>query len=268
MKKVRLTDGKVIKVYADFHSHTIYSGHAMSSSSEMAAKAASIGLEYLAITDHIYEYTAKTDIENQNFRARLTDTYLSDKPLRPTTCRSIKVLGGGEFNLFTNNPAWKYQGLRLFGYHSWFGPESPTIDEVLSEYERYCHLDRKPHIFVHPERIAPIFNDENDGRYFIKNLVNLAESYGIFVEINTSSFVYLKNAEEIQEMNMYFEYLLDLLNRSKCLITLGSDSHAAVDICINFKNYLSVLNRRGMLSKVINLDKDMCELLYTRSREN
>lgn len=256
---------ETIDVLADFHSHTVYSGHAMASPEEMVKAAANMGLEYIAITDHIYEYNMKSDIENQNFRAGLIHTYLSDKyeiAGQPTK-EGIKVIGGGEFNCFTSNPAYFTTPLRLFGYHSWFNPKGElTIDKMLCEYERYSHMEKKPHVFVHPERIAPVFGNEQDGKYFIKNLIILANRYDIKVEINTSSFIYLDSKEKIEEMNMYMDYMLFCIERTNCELTIGSDSHATIDIGINFIEYLRMLKSRHLLDRVINIDADKCERFY------
>lgn len=273
MVTYKLNNGKEINVFADFHTHTIYSGHGMATPEQMAESAAHLGLEFLAITDHIYEYTLKSDIENQNCRASLENLYLSGKFCSGTTydgtTGSLMVIGGGEFNAYTNNPAYNHSGLKLFGYHSWFNPndreQDITIDNMLNQYELYAYKDNKPDIFVHLERIAPIFKDKAEGMYFIEQVVKLAAKYGIAIEANTSSLVYAKSEYKKNELVFYINWLFECLYKSRASITLGSDSHACVDICINFKQYLEWLDEAELLDKVINLDFDKCEAIYRKA---
>lgn len=248
-------EGREYKVYGDFHTHSIYSGHAMASPEEMALEARKMGLSYLAITDHVYEYTERQDIENQILRPSFMNMYLSYD--------GLTVVGGRECNLFTNNIAMYHRGLNLVAWHSWFGPENFDVDDVLKDHTRLAPFT---HIMAHPERTAVLFNTKISRR-FLRGICNImkttAESHNHrgYIEINTTSMTYCTDHEELVKLPRAQTYLCELLASDPykdLYITLGSDAHCTNDICRDFGEYLQKLEGFGLLDCVVNIDPEKC----------
>ena len=247
---------KGLHCYADFHAHSIYSGHAMSSPSEMAEAAKRMGFNYLALTEHVYQYEIRTDIENQNCRPRLSNIYLTD-PNWP-----FFLCGGWEFNNFVENPAIEYQGLKLLGWHSWFGPEPNKVrmQELLDDYAlRAPKMD----ILVHPERIATLFKIAWQQVDFLDGICSLANEHNCAVEVNTNTLRYTSCIPDFSDCDRLLNILLDRLKEYPAVkITLGSDAHIVSDIGLNFDRGLELIDSHGLLDRVINIDQGACDEVY------
>ncbi len=248
---------KSITVFADFHSHSTYSGHAMSSPSEMAEAAKQKRFTYLALTEHAYQYETKSDIENQNNRAKLADIYLTDESVPFYLC------GGWEFNNFVYNPAIHHQGLKLLGWHSWFGPEEVDYDDLIADYKgRATGMD----ILVHPERIATLFKPTWQQHDFLDFICDLAKEYRCAVEFNTSSLRYTTCIPDFSTCDQLIDVLLERLKAVPDVpITIGSDAHVAKDIGLNFDHALEILDNHKLLDRVVNIDRDWCAEFYQKS---
>lgn len=252
---------KGIHCYGDFHAHTTYSGHAMSSPSEMVDGAIRKGFNYLALTDHVYQYELKTDIENQNARPRLMNIYLSN-PQWP-----FYLCGGWEFNNFVDNPAINYQGLKLLGWHSWFGPDPNEVqfDKLLADYTTKVET-HKFDILVHPERVASLFKIAWQQIDFLESICDLAQKHGCMIEFNTSSIRYTSCIPELADCSRLLNILLDRLHNFPSIqITIGSDAHVASDIGLNFDLALEMLDSAQLLDRVVNIDEACCTELYQKS---
>lgn len=247
----------VAPVYGDFHTHTIYSGHAISSPEEMVKAAKALGLEYIALTDHVYEYTERHDVENQRVRPEFMTQYLSDD--------EIKVIGGREMNIFTDNIARTKPGLNLCAWHSWFGPERFSVEDALLSHEA---LARYTHIMCHPERTALHFDDDGAMK-FLTGLCDIMRAYAAangrigYIEINTTS-TYKYYPKPIADRHEVLQrYLMGILAKDfkDLKITMGSDAHCTKDITRNFSIYLSQLDAYNLLDRVVNINKDLCDEL-------
>lgn len=259
MMKVK-ANGCAYNVYADLHTHTLYSGHAMASPEEMVKKARELGLEYIALTEHVYDYTAKHDIENQNLLPQFMHNWLSDE--------QITVIGGREMNIFTNNPAKERAGLNLCAWHSWFGPSVFTPEEALSSHE---FLRPYTHVFCHPERTAILLDTLEDGVNFMSSICQMIVDRGCaaksrigYVEINTSSLDDYRDIKTRNKMIRLQEQLMITLTLRKfknIFITLGSDAHCTGQIARNFGEYLYRLEGFGLLDRVVNVNRDLIQEL-------
>lgn len=248
----------IANVYADFHMHTLFSGHAMASPEEMVKAAKSLGLDYIALTDHVYEYTERHDIENQRVRAAFFTQYLATD--------EIKVIGGREMNIFTDNRVRFSPGLNLCAWHSWFGPATFTVDDALLSHEA---LARNTHIMCHPERTAYLFEDK-DAMKFINGVLKIMSETAVkenrrgYIEVNTTSACdRFYTAPVVKRMRELQQYMLDVLAKEypDLYITVGSDAHCTKDIGYDFSKYLNLIDAYGLINRVVNLNTELCDEL-------
>ena len=148
--------GKNCINYGDFHTHTIYSMHGMSSPEEMVRAAEACGLKYIGITDHHYPFEKSLSYmdpmyylrKNQEARVHEYPNYFHHY--------GIEVVPGYEYNLFVPEDVKHCfidkPHLRLIGLHNWhcFIDET-TPTGLIQEVETRLKTG-KYHIFVHPER--------------------------------------------------------------------------------------------------------------------
>jgi len=229
----------------------------MSSPSEMAEAAKRKGFMYLALTEHAYQYELRTDIENQNSRPRLANIYLTE----PDT--PFYLCGGWEFNNFVYNPAVECQGLKLLGWHSWFGPTHVDYDELIADYKARAKV---MDILVHPERIATLFKLAWQQIEFLEFICNLAQECKCAIEFNTSSLRYVSCIPDFEDCERLIDILLDSLEKTPDVpITIGSDAHVAKDIGLNFDRALEMLDEHKLLDRVVNIDEKRCDEFYQKS---
>lgn len=255
-------EGHAYQVYGDFHSHTIYSGHATASPEEMVNKAKELGLEFFAITDHLYEYENPQEMENQNLRAKLFTGYLSDD--------SITVIGGREMNLFSENWAKINPGLNLTGWHHFCGPRNFGVTEAI---ESHNTLRKYTHILCHPERTAMRFPRDTAREFMHKICEQLlfgsaSTHCAGYVELNTTTEVYYDkytNSGAVSLQDDLIEILKDDIFKN-IRITLGSDAHCTKDIVRGFGKYLHLLEKAGLLDRVVNIDRVKCKELFEDTR--
>ena len=209
--------------YGDFHTHTTYSLHGMSSPSEMVDAAIEAGLEFIALTDHHVVYgedqNNKSDfISRKNQIARAYEINRSFMELDEKGI--IKVIPGYEYNLFTSHDNFSFISdeiphLRLLGYHTWYADlKYISIDNYIKEIDGMLST-KKYKIFVHPERDIDdlgkiIFRnckiicgnlhgdiEDNDNLlYLMDNICNICSRYRVVIECNNSSLSNPLNSEE------------------------------------------------------------------------
>ena len=274
---VKYGDSTLIN-YGDFHTHTVYSLHGMSSPSEMVDAAIEAGLDYIALTDHHVVYgeddNNRSDfISRKNQIARAYEINRSFMELDENGI--IKVIPGYEYNLYTSENSTSFvtdeiPHLRNIGYHTWYGNLKYTsIDNYLKEIEERLSTGMYK-IFVHPERdiddlgkvIRGTLDDENNLRYLMDNICNICSKYGVIIECNNSSLSNPLNSEEKKKKTI--ERMRCWIRKAQLYglsIVVNSDAHVKYGVG-NCYEAFKLLSDIGIdKKKIVNFDKDMIEEL-------
>lgn len=246
---------------ADLHTHTIFSLHGTASPYEMHQAACKLGLQYLAMTDHVYDYTDK--FQNLNAVSRACEMFFTKVLPGETT-----IIPGGEYNLFANNELIDHpDGLKLIGLHSWWyredaNPQNFSLDDVMVEYERQFNTHEGIHIAAHPERglygVCTYSYTEMDK--YLENLVDLCCSKGVIVEVNTEK-IWMNDEQGIIKLRNFINNILEqFATDNRLVISLGSDAHSPQMIGKGFDEVLKEMSNR-LRKHVINIDPRKMEEL-------
>lgn len=202
-----------MKFVADTHSHTIASGHAYSTLTEMAEAAAQKGLQALAVTDHAPAMPGTCGL-----------FYFQNTAVIPRDMKGIRLLMGAEVNIMDPEgtldlPQETCEELDIVvaSIH----PPCYGVDRTKEENTRaYVEVMKKPYVNIigHPD----------DGRFPLdyEVLVKTAKETGTLLELNNSSLrpqSFRKGARENALI------MLDLCKKYEVMITTGSDAHINVD---------------------------------------
>ncbi len=202
-----------MKFIADTHSHTLASGHAYSTITEMAEAAAQKGLQALAITEHAPEMPGTCGL-----------FYFQNLDVVPRNIKGIQLLMGAEVNIMDPDgnidlPEKTCRDLDIVvaSIH----PPCYGLDHTEAENTRaYVEAMKKPYINVigHPD----------DGRFPFdyEVLVKTAKETGTLLELNNSSLRPQSSRKGTRE-NMLT--MLELCRQYEVPITTGSDAHVNVD---------------------------------------
>lgn len=200
--------GKNYINYGDFHTHTIYSMHGMSSPEEMVRAAEQAGLKYLAITDHHFPFKKADGYMDPMYFLRKNQEARMWEYGRSFGDCGVKVIPGYEYNLFVpeemSNGFIKHPHLRLIGLHTWHCYVKETtpntlIDEVYDRLRTGYY-----HILVHPEReLSDLCYSEANHDFdiiggsdygiirgsvtILRSMVQLCKTYRLAIELNESS---------------------------------------------------------------------------------
>ena len=269
---------EVLINYGDFHTHTIYSLHGMSSPSEMVDAAIEAGLEYIALTDHHVRYSDDPDNKSDfiNRKNQIARAYEINRSFAELDERGIiKVIPGYEYNLYVDENSSSFVSddiphLRNIGYHTWYGNLKYTsIDNYLKEIEERLSTGMYK-IFVHPERdiddlgkvIRGTLDDENNLRYLMDNICNICSKYGVIIECNNSSLSNPLNSEEKKKKTI--ERMRCWIRKAQLYglsIVVNSDAHVKYGVG-NCYEAFKLLSDIGIdKKKIVNFDKDMIEEL-------
>ncbi|WP_455684898.1 phosphatase [Thomasclavelia sp.] len=210
------------KIELDVHTHTLASGHAYSTISEMVTEAKNKGIKLLGIVEH-----------DQGIPGTCDSIYFKNLEVVPREIMGIKLLLGIEVNILD------YEG-------------NLSISEDLYEYVDYCmagiHLQcykvgtieqntkaviktiKNPHIsvIVHP--------DDGNCPLDYKEIVLAAKKYHTLLEVNNNA---LRSVSRYNSRNNVIE-MLKLCKEYQVKIILGSDAHIQYDI-INFDQISNIL---------------------------
>lgn len=267
---------QILIYYGDFHTHTTYSLHAMSSPSEMVEEAINIGLKYLAITDHhMTYYTRSRQSDYFNRKNQAARAYEINRSFaRFSDNGTIKVIPGFEYNLFTTEIDPSFVGddiphLRNIGYHSWYKKlENTTINEYLYEIERRFATGFYK-ILVHPERDIDMLgknceemdidNDKNL-RNLMHEICELCDKYKIIIECNNSSLSDPLISKEKKDRNIKrMKTWIRGAQLHGLNIAVNSDAHVKYDVA-NCYEAFKLLESMGVNKRsIVNFDTDMIE---------
>ena len=193
----------------DVHSHTIASGHAFGTVSEMAAAAAESGFELFGITEHA-----------KGIPGTCTDIYFKNLRVLPRQLYGIEMMFGSEINIIDYNGRLslddalmkEFLDIRIAGIHEL----CYKIGD--KEQNTAAYLEAMNHPLVE------IISHPDDGRIPIdyKALVMGAKETKTLLEVNNSSLCpesFRGNARE-----NYF-VMLDLCRKHNVPVIVNSDAH-------------------------------------------
>lgn len=197
-----------MKIVADLHSHTIASGHAYSTITEVVAGAKNKGLEVVAITDH-----------GPNFPGAPHAYYFGNMRILPSEIEGVKVLKGVEANIIDDQGKLdlpveylKRLDIVLAGLHK----ECLKPDNCEFNTKTLINTMKNPYVDI----IVHSGNPRYPADY--ERLIQAAVEYNVAIEINNSSLTVSRKGS----MNNCRE-IVKLAGKLGALISLGSDAHWA-----------------------------------------
>lgn len=223
-----------MKILADTHSHTLASGHAYSTITEMAEAAAAKGLEVLALTEHAPKMPGTCGM-----------FYFQNLDVVPRMQKGVRLLMGAEVNIMDSagtidipEDTCRDLDIVVASIH----PPCYGVGHTAEENTRaYVEVMKKPyiHIIGHPD----------DGRFPMdyEVLVRTAKETGTLLEVNNSS-LRPQNSRKGTRENMLT--MLELCRQYEVPVTTGSDAHVNVDAG-NFVNVREVIEYCGFPKELI-----------------
>ena len=242
-------------IVADLHTHTVFSKHAYSTLKENIDCAHTNKLSCLAVTDHYYQPDDFFERKNEVVRM----AYVS----KAASSANFSVISGGEFNLgqplatdIEVDKIYKNVKWRLAGLHTWF-VDIPNQDirdiPVLFEQMIKDGSFVTPTAFAHIER--EIYkclgaDDANKIRDTLFDIVDLAVSNNIFLEINESSIISNEHGG-VDRMKCW----LQRAKEKNAMLCMGTDAHFCEAVGV-FNNSIKLINSIGISSqRILNVDK-------------
>ncbi len=223
-----------MKIIADTHSHTLASGHAYSTITEMAQAAAQKGLEVLAITEHAPKMPGTCGL-----------FYFQNLDVVPRRINGVRLLMGAEVNIMDSDgnidlpeKTCRELDIVVASVHPpCYGTEHTEKENIRA----YVEAMKKPyiHIIGHPD----------DGRFSFdyETLVRTAKETGTLLELNNSSLRPQSSRVRARE-NMLT--MLDLCKQYEVPVTTGSDAHVNVDAG-NFCNVKELFSYCGFPEELV-----------------
>ena len=284
-------NGKLYINYGDFHCHTVFSLHGLSSPTEVVDMAMKRGLSFIGVGDHFYHYhmpemtTDRFDnvyqVDPEESKRISPYQYRSQKDfymIRNQIARvhelqemnkwSIGLLNAPiivpmyEYNFFTDvlkEERVDEPHLRIIGLHDWFANlEDITGNELVSEIDQTLHANVGVFsIFAHPERELTRIKDwwmmeENK----VADIVWLIDTYGMIMEVNTRT-IQRGNVDDMRILKM-------MLAKGKILevpVIVNSDAHHKwmVGNCGDGFKLLEAMEYP--IELIVNFDYDRCKEL-------
>lgn len=219
----------------DFHTHTIFSFHGMSSPTEMVETAIEKGLKYIALTDHYYPFQAEygrisgrsEEVFTVNQISRLWEIRRSFEQVSD----KITVIPGFEHNVFSRaseNFNVDTPCLNIIGLHNWFYWPGEDFDSFKNSIKRAFKTGRF-RIMSHLEREAHNLSDKGWNHFvqFMAEIVDICREYDIILEVNSSSIDSdIFNADTTCAMMAWLKYARD----NGCYIVVNSDAHVKYNV--------------------------------------
>ncbi|HIZ74760.1 MAG TPA: phosphatase [Candidatus Mediterraneibacter stercoravium] len=223
-----------MKFIADTHSHTLASGHAYSTITEMAEAAAARGLKTLALTEHAPEMPGTCGLY-----------YFQNLDVVPRVQKGVRLLMGAEVNIMDPDgtldlpeDTLKDLDIVVASIHLPCYGSGHTPEENI---RAYVETMKKPYVNIigHPD----------DGRFPFdyEILVRTAKETGTLLELNNSSLRPQSSRVGTRE-NMLT--MLDLCRQYDVPVTTGSDAHVNADAG-NFTYVREVLEYCGFPEELV-----------------
>lgn len=232
----------------DVHTHTIASGHAYGTLTEMAKAAADKGLKLLGITEHTRGIPGTCD-----------DIYFVNMKVVPRKMFGIELMLGAEINitdydgtLDLEEKYMKHLDIRIAGIHSLcyrFGSVDENTRAVISAIKN-PYID----IISHPD----------DGRCPLdyEKVVRAAKEYHTLLEVNNNS-LRLKR-KNVRENIISF---LSLCKKYQVPVLVSSDAHYMSDIA-NTDHAATIIEETEFPEElIINYSKDQFKEFISMNRK-
>ncbi|MSS62286.1 phosphatase [Velocimicrobium porci] len=219
--------------YLDTHTHTLASGHAYSTVSEMINAAKEKGLSLLAITEHAPKMPGTChEFYFHNFRVFKNKDF------------GIELLLGSELNILDfdghvdlDENTLKSLDLCIASLHL------PCYEPGTKEQNTNAYINAMKNPYIH------IIGHPDDGRIPVdyEKLVKTAKENHIALELNNSSLNPLSFRPNAKENDLVY---LELCKTYQVPISLGSDAHICYDVA-NFTYAASVLKQVNFPEELI-----------------
>lgn len=280
-------NGKIYINYGDFHCHTVFSLHGLSSPTEVVDMAVKRGITYVGVGDHFYpmkpveKYYGKPGIcydivieqdpfdyrRNKDFYqirnqvARVNELWAMNDNLKDIFKNTpVHVVPMYEYNLFIYNIGEEQietPHLRILGLHDWFVDFSKiNTDDLITEID--IMLNRGGFsIFAHPEReLTRILDFEENEDRFCNKLISLLDIYNVIMEINTRT-IKRGNPRDMEILTK----MIRLAKEKNLPVAVDSDAHHkwAVGDCI--EGFKLLESEDYPVELIVNFDADRCEKL-------
>lgn len=249
-------------IIADFHTHTVFSLHALSTIRENIESAARAGMKYMVTSDHYYNVGSEVEKKNETNRILYTAQRAN------TNRQGVVVIGSAECNLEQDmRPVFEQKlkdnviKYRPIGLHSWFLPRAErTLDDIFSDF-KYAHEHFNFNVFVHIEREIDQIDGKKYGhamnseieRFFDK-MVQYAKDNDVFLEVNESSLV-IDGCGNRERLTYWLTKARDNGNR----IVLGTDAHYCDEVG-QFNNVIELLNELNYPKElIVNCNEDQIQ---------
>lgn len=238
----------MLRIEADLHTHTVASGHAYSTVTEMARAAAEKGLKLIAITDH-----------GPAMPGGPHEYYFGNLSVLPEEIFGVRILKGIEANIQSNGeldlPEKRLKQLDFVaaGIHRYAGYENTSKTE---HTEATIRAIKNPLVkmITHPANL-----------YFPVDLlavVQAAAEYEVILEVNASSFDRFRLGKRgSKELSVK---LCCLAKRYGVLLSLNSDAHFHRDVG-NIETLSPVIKEAKLSERdIINSSFDLVEAFISR----
>lgn len=236
------------KIELDVHTHTIASGHAYSTITEMAKAASEIGIKLLGITDHA-----------NGMPGTCHDFYFANFEVIPRRMFGIELMMGSEINivdyeggLSLSNRFIDGLDLRIAGIH----PHCYTYGTIRQNTDAVLGAMKNPRV--------DIISHPDDGRCPLnyEELVLASKEYHTLLEVNNSS---LGNPSRLNVRENVLEFLR-LCKHYEVPVIMDSDAHFATEIA-TLDRSVSVLEEAEFPDElVMNYNLEMFKDYIKRNR--
>lgn len=206
-------ESKKMEILLDVHTHSIMSGHAFSTVTEMVSEAQRKGLRILGITEHA-----------PSLPGACNSIYFRNLHVVPRQWGDLRLLMGCELNILDYKGTldldpffYKMMDIRIAGIHS-LCYEHGTKDE---NTQGMVNAIRNPwtNIISHP--------GDGTAELYFEPIVLAAKETGTLLEINNSSLKPCRGKVTAKDNNIE---ILRLCKQYEVPVILGSDAHISFDI--------------------------------------
>ena len=227
----------MIQSLLDVHTHTVVSGHAFSSMSEMIAEGQRKGLRILGITEHGWSIPGTCD-----------QLYFKNYWVVPRQYGDMKLLLGAELNILDTEGTvdmtekqYRYMDLRIAGIHSvcWKGgtPEENTAGMVTAMHNPWVQM------ISHP--------GDGTADLLFEPIVKASRETGTILEFNNTSLKPGRGKAKARDNNME---ILRLCMKYDVPVVVGSDAHIVFDVA-NHQHAMNLIKEVGFPEELVLNDK-------------
>jgi len=220
------------RLAADLHVHTIASGHAYSTITEICNVASSRGLEMVGISDHGPAMPGGPHVYNFSNLVILPRVISGVRVLRSAECNVIDATG----NIDLPDRVLEILDIVQVGMHPLCGYEPGGVEENTSTLLKVMGSG-KVHVIVHPCNPLYPLNYER--------IVSAAVESGVLIEVNNASFLHVRKGSEKNA-----RIILREVKRKGAPIVVGSDAHDASLVGI-FDEALRIIDEFGIREELI-----------------